>query len=260
MHKKALLVVSFGTSYEETRKKTIDKIEESLANHFSDYQIHRAFTSQMIINKLKKRDGVHIHNPKEALNELIEQGFEEVLIQPTHIINGSEYEGLYTDILEFKDKFAKIKLGKPLLTSTEDYKTVVHAMSQIFPKYQEDTILLLMGHGSEHHANSAYPCLDYIFKEEGFKHVHIATVEGFPELDTIINKSELASIKKFTLIPLMIVAGDHIQNDLVGDDEDSWKSILLSKGYQVDAIITGMGEIEPIRQMFIEHAKSAMPI
>ncbi|MPW26281.1 sirohydrochlorin cobaltochelatase [Alkalibaculum sp. M08DMB] len=260
MKKKALLVVSFGTSYEETRKKTIDKIEEDLANNFPEAQMFRAFTSQMIINKLKKRDGLMINNPKEALNELVNLGFDEVLIQPTHIINGSEFEGLYSDIIEFKSKFSKIELGRPLLTSTEDYVKVVHSMSQIFPKDLEDKIILLMGHGSEHHANAAYPCLDYVFKEEGFNNVHIATVEGFPELDTIIDKTKSQSIKNVTLMPLMIVAGDHIQNDLVGDEEDSWKNILLSKGYNVDSIIVGMGEIEQIRQLFIEHAENAVLI
>ncbi|RBP68419.1 anaerobic cobaltochelatase [Alkalibaculum bacchi] len=257
MNKKALLVVSFGTSYDETRKKTIDQIEMDLSKTFPEHEFRRAWTSQMIMNKIKKRDGIHINNPTEALEKLHSEGYDEVLIQPTHIINGSEYEGLYHDLLNFKDKFKSISIGNPLLTSMEDYKKVAFAMSTIFPKDTDDKLILLMGHGSEHHANSAYPCMDYVFNEEGYSNVYIATVEGFPDLDTFFSQTVSNPTKNILLIPFMIVAGDHIQNDLVGDEKDSWKNILLSKGYNVDSIIIGMGEIQEIRDIFIEHAKKA---
>ena len=255
MNKKALLVVSFGTSYDETRKKTIDQIEIDLSKAFPEYEFRRAWTSQMIINKIKKRDGTHINNPTEALEKLHSEGYEEVLIQPTHIINGSEYEGLYHDLLNSKDKFKSISIGSPLLTSMEDYKKVASAMSPVFPKDADNKIILLMGHGSEHHANSTYSCMDYVFKEEGYSNVYIATVEGFP--DTFFSQTASNPIKNILLMPFMIVAGDHIQNDLVGDEEDSWKNILLSKGYNVDSILIGMGEIQEVRDIFIEHAKEA---
>lgn len=257
MNKKALLVVSFGTSYDDTRKKTIDQIEMDLAKAFPEYEFRRAWTSQMIMNKIKKRDGIHIDNPREALEKLHSEGYEEILVQPTHIINGSEYEGLYHDLLHFKDKFTSISVGSPLLTTMEDYKKVASAMSTIFPKDAEDKLILLMGHGSEHHANSAYTCMDYVFKEEGYSNVYMATVEGFPDLDTFFNQTVETPIKNILLMPFMIVSGDHIQNDLVGDEEDSWKNILLSKGYKVDSILIGMGEIQEIRDIFIEHGKEA---
>ena len=260
MNKKALLVVSFGTSYIETRKKTIDQIEKELANAFPNYEFRRAFTSQMIINKIRKRDHIEIDNPVEALEKLYQDGYEEIVVQPTHIINGSEYEGLYHDLLSFKGKFSSIFLGKPLLTSIEDYKEVAHAMTTVFPKDLDDKLILLMGHGSEHHANAAYPSMDYVFKEQGYSNVHLATVEGYPDLDIFLKQVEFSSIKNIVLMSFMIVAGDHIQNDLIGEEDDSWKSILSSKGYHVDSHIMGMGEIPEIRNIFIEHAKEAQEI
>lgn len=260
MKKKAILVISFGTSYEETRKKTIGKIEEKIKQKFTDYHVVRAFTSKMIINKLKKRDGLNIDNPKEALNKLFEQGYEEIIIQPTHIINGLEFESLFKDALCLKKQFKSVKLGRPLLSSYDDYLKVVSSMVNVFPKDLNERIIILMGHGTEHSANAAYPCLDYVFKNEGYENVYIATVEGFPSLETVLTKINKKHIKNVTLIPLMIVAGDHVQEDMVGDDEDSWKNILIKKGYNVDSIILGMGENEEIQKVFIEHLKQATEI
>ncbi|MFZ7120692.1 MAG: sirohydrochlorin cobaltochelatase [Eubacteriaceae bacterium] len=260
MRKKAILVISFGTSYEETRKKTIGKIEEKIKQKFTDYHVVRAFTSKMIINKLKKRDGLSIDNPREALNKLLEQGYEEIIIQPTHIINGLEFESLFMDALYFKNKFKSLKLGRPLLNIYDDYLKVVRSMVHVFPKDIDERIIILMGHGTEHSANAAYPCLDYVFKNEGYENVHIATVEGFPSLETVLTKINKIQIKNVTLIPLMIVAGDHVQEDMVGDDEDSWKNILIEKGYNVDSILIGMGEIQGIQKVFIEHLEKATKI
>lgn len=255
--KKAILVVSFGTSYHDTRKKTIEKIEEDLDNAFPEHTLKRAFTSQMIMNKLKKRDGINIDNPREALDKLLEEGYEELLVQPTHIINGSEYEGLWKILQSYKDKFREIKFGTPLLTDIEDYEKVVKIMATILPEDMANKGIIMMGHGSSHYSNSAYPCLDYYFKNEGYKNIHIATVEGFPSLENVINNIVELKYKEIILIPLMIVAGDHIQEDMVGDDDDSWKNILLEKGYSVSSKIIGMGEIQGIRDLYVEHAKLA---
>lgn len=254
--KKAILVVSFGTSYENTRKKTIEKIEQDLSNGFHQYVFARAFTSKMIINKLKKRDGLFVDTPQEALDKLAEEGFEEIIIQPTHIINGSEYEKLLMKAMEYKNKFNKIYMGKPLLSSVEDYEKVANHMVSILPEDISDNAVILMGHGSDHPSNSAYPCMDYIFKSKGFKNIYIATVEGYPSLEMVIDNIK-DKYSKVLLVPFMIVAGDHVQEDMVGDDEDSWKNTLDARGFKVSSRVIGMGEIPQIREMFVNHARQA---
>lgn len=256
--KKAILVVSFGTSYPETRKATIEACEERINNAFPEYEVRRAFTSQIIINKLKKRDGIFIDNPREALTKLKEEGFSEVYVQPLHIINGSEYDDLAAEVSRFRHEYDKLFLGRPLLTSIEDYRNVASALATKIPKRKDNEAVVFMGHGTYHHANAAYACLDYIFEDEGENNVFIGTVEGFPEIETIIKRLKKKDIEKVTLIPLMLVAGDHAQNDMAGDEDDSWKSKLEKEGYIVDIILCGLGELSDIQKIYIDHLKTTM--
>ena len=254
MKKKALLVISFGTSYKETREKTIEAIENKLRETFSEYDFYRAFTSRMIIKKLKNRDGLLVDTPLEALEKINKEGYSEVLCQSLHIINGIEYEMTLKEIEEYKNEFDKIELGKPLLTSEDDYDKAITAIVNNSPKLRDDEALILMGHGTEHLENSAYVRLDYKFKKKGFNNVFVGTVEGFPLIEDVIEHIKEIGIKKIYLMPFMIVAGDHAQNDMAGDEEDSWKSILEDKGYEVEVILKGLGEFEEIRSIFVEHA------
>lgn len=255
---KAILVVSFGTSYSETRKATIEACEERIIKTFPEYEVRRAFTSQIIINKLKKRDGIFVDNPREALTKLKKEGFSEVYVQPLHIINGAEYEDIAKEIHRFKNEFVKLALGRPLLTSIEDYKRVVAVLAKKIPRRRDDEGVVFMGHGTYHHANSAYACLDYAFKDQGENNVFVGTVEGFPEIKNIIKKLRKKNIKKITLIPLMLVAGDHAQNDMAGDDKDSWKNIFEVQGYKVDIILCGLGQLSGIQDIYVEHLKKIM--
>ncbi|NTW72278.1 MAG: sirohydrochlorin cobaltochelatase [Eubacteriaceae bacterium] len=255
--KKAILVVSFGTSYHETREKNIDKIEESIQNAFPDIPVRRAWTSGMIMKKLKTRDNIHIDNTQEALEKLLAEGFDDITIQPTHIINGSEFDKVINSASHFRGKFKRLAIGRPLLNSVEDYHEVIHILDREYD-FKSKEAVVFMGHGSEHNGNAAYPALDYMLKDKGFDSVHIATVEGYPPLDNAIRSMETKNVNKIHLLPLMTVAGDHILEDMAGDDEDSWRMILEGRGYQTQAIIKGLGEIKGIRDIFVSHAAKAM--
>lgn len=257
MNKKTLLVISFGTSYAETRQKTIQATENALAQAFPQYDLKRAFTSHKVINKLKKYDNLEIDTVPQAIERLAAEGYQEVLVQPLHIINGTEYHLVLAGLKPYTQKFAKLAIGRPLLTHYQDYVAVVDALRPELPAYAPGEAVVLMGHGSQHPANSAYSELDYVFKDEGLPQVHISTVEGFPSLDSVIKRLEADKIRKVTLMPFMLVAGDHILNDMAGDEEDSWKPILVRKGFEVATRLVGLGEIEKIRQIYVAHVRAA---
>ncbi|MCP1102176.1 sirohydrochlorin cobaltochelatase [Aequitasia blattaphilus] len=253
---KGILVVSFGTSYMETLEKTIAVIEDNIQTHFPEYKVYRAFTSQMILNKLKKRDNLHFNNVTEALEKMMEDKIERIVVQPTHILNGIENDKMIEDIKAYEERFQKISMGKPLLSDTDDYKKAIHAlMAEV--DLDHDEALVLMGHGTDHHANAAYPTLEYTAHLLGYKQVFVGTVEGFPDLRNAMSKLEEQRIKKVTLIPFMVVAGDHARNDMAGD-EDSWKSQLEDEGYQVRTILRGLGEMKGIQNIFVEHIEEVM--
>lgn len=258
MNKKSLLAISFGTSYTETCKKNITATENALAQAFPDYILKRAFTSNVVINRLKERENLAIDTVSGAVGKLLAEGYQEVLAQPLHIINGSEYHLVLTDLKPYTQAFTRFAIGSPLLTSHQDYVAVVHALHALFPPLYPYDAVVLMGHGSEHPANSAYAALDYVFKDEGLPQVYVGTVEGYPPLRAVMRRLRADKIKKVTLMPLMLVAGDHIQNDMAGDQADSWKSILERMGYQVDTRILGLGEIEKIRRIYVSHARAAL--
>lgn len=258
MEKRALLVVSFGTSYRQTREKTIDVIERELDEAACGFDLKRAFTSTIIMKKLKERDGIFIDNVGEAMERLLSEGYEHVVVQPTHILNGDEYEKMLSFMEPYSDKFKKISVGKPLLTSSDDYDRCVEAMMKEIGELKEDEAAVLMGHGSEHFSDAAYAALDYRFKARGYSGVFVGTVEGFPEIDDILMPLKKRNPKKVKLLPLMIVAGDHAINDMASDEDDSWNSILKSEGYETEVILKGMGEIAEIRDIFKEHMLKAM--
>jgi sirohydrochlorin cobaltochelatase len=259
--KKAILVVSFGTSYHDSREKTIGAIENAISRAYPDYTLRRAFTSRMIINKLKKRDGIQIDNVTEALSRLLLEGYGTVIIQPTHVMNGYEYEEMMGLIEPYKGRFPVLRVGTPLLTFAEDYTTLTNAVVAEIPEAnQKDTAVILIGHGTDHFANSVYAALDYRMKDMGYRNIFIGTVENYPDLDTVKRQIGLHKVKKVVLYPLMIVAGDHANNDIAGDEEDSWKLALEKDGYEVKCNLKGLGEYEGIRRMFVERVASTIII
>ena len=251
--KKAILVVSFGTSYKETREKTIEACETKIREGLEGYDFHRAYTSNMIIRKLKNRDGIHIENPIEALDRLYEDGYEEVIVQTLHIICGEEFNKLKEQVDNYQNKFKKIILGRPLLTYIDDYKEAVEAINKQIPSMDENEAIVFMGHGTFHESHAAYPALEYMLRDSGIN-AYVGTVEGYPELDQVINKLKLNNIKIVNLMPFMLVAGDHAINDMAGDEEDSWKTILEEHGFEIKVHLKGLGENPYIQEKFMNHA------
>lgn len=254
--KKAILVISFGTSYEDTRKKNIEAIETAIASAYPDYRVMRAFTSGMIMKKLAA-GGLVIPNTAEALEALLAEGVTDLVVQPTHLMHGFEYDKLCAMVEPYKGRFASVRIGHPLLDTTEDLGAVVEAIGGAFELGPDDG-LVLMGHGTEHFANAVYAALDYMFEDKGYPRVFVGTVEGYPELDSVIRQLKACGIKRVVLAPLMLVAGDHAVNDMAADEEDSWKTQLEKAGFAVGCVIKGLGEYEAIRRLYVRHAADAM--
>lgn len=254
--KKALLVVSFGTGFPLTREKTIDRIEESLSMSFPDRTLYRAWTSGMIIRKLQKKD-IFVMNVREAMEAMIHDGITDVIVQPTHVINGIENDRMKEDILSYADSFASVSIGVPLLTSTQDNEEAIRAVMNEW-QIPEEEALVFMGHGTTHYANSIYAALDYTFKDLGYKNVFIGTVEAYPSFQNLLRQIQNYSPGKIHLAPFMIVAGDHAINDMSGDNPDSWKSLFEEAGFSVECYLKGLGEYEGIRTLFVRHAKEAV--
>ena len=257
-NRKAILVVSFGTSYEATRKVTIEAIEKDIANAYPDYKLYRAWTSKMILAKLKKRDNLHINNVKEAMEEMIADGITDVIIQPTHVINGIENELMKEDALSYRESFHSIRFGTPLLTSEEDNQTVINAIAEEFSYLSEEEVLVLMGHGTTHYSNAIYAALDYAFKDKGHPNIFLGTVEAYPSMQSLMKMIKAYAPKKVVLAPFMIVAGDHAKNDMAGDDPESWYSQFVQEGFQVETVLKGLGEYKGIRQLFVKHVADTL--
>lgn len=255
--KRGVLAVSFGTSVNETREKTIDAIEKELAEAFPEYTLYRAWTSGMIIRKLKSRDGVHIDTVAEAVERMIADGVTELVVQPTHVINGVENERMIKDVLACQNQFEKIVFGTPLLTSEEDSGAVIEAVMTEFAKLPDDEALVFMGHGTTHYANFVYAALDHKFKDLGYTNVFLGAVEAYPSLETLMKLVQACRVKRVTLAPFMVVAGDHARNDMSSEEKDSWRSRFEAEGFSVNCVLKGLGEYEGIRKIYVEHAKDA---
>lgn len=255
-NKKAILAVSFGTSHNDTREVTIDAIEKDMKDAFPDYALYRAWTSKMIIRKLKSRDHVHIHTVKEAMEQMRTDGITDVLVQPTHVINGIENDLMKEDALSYRDDFHSISFGDPLLTSEQDSLDVIQAVVDEFPDLDPEDALVFMGHGTTHYANSIYAALDYTFKDRGFKNIFLGTVEAYPSMETLMKMVKEYNPRKVILAPFMIVAGDHAKNDMAGDDPESWYNQFKAAGFDTEARFKGLGEYTGIRKILVEHLRA----
>ncbi len=261
---KAILVVSFGTTHEDTRVKNIEKLEDGIAKT-SGRKVYRAWTSRMIIERIRERDGVKIDTVREAMDRMKDGGVTDLIVVPTHIINGVEYHQMLRDMEEYRPYFHSLKVTSPLLTEDSDYERVCTILCAEFQDYfrsnglsQEEFAIVLMGHGSEHFSNSAYAALDYRFKDMGQEHVFVGTVEAYPDVETVLKHVKHSKYRKVLLTPFMLVAGDHAKNDMAGDEEESWKSVFEKEGYEVHCLVKGLGEYAPVREMFAKRVREAM--
>ncbi len=256
MDKKAILVVSFGTSHKETRIKTIEQIEQDIGRAYPDFRIYRAFTSRLIINILKERDGLAVMNVKEAMERMHREGIKEVIVQPTHILNGIENENMLEEVHNCVNLFRSVKIGKPLLTSLEDFHKVITNLLNELPPLQENEAVIFMGHGTVRYSNACYMALEYMFRDYGYEDIYVATVQAYPALENVIKQLRKKNYKKLILLPFMIVSGEHALNDMWGEDKDSWKTVLEKEGYGVRCSLKGLGEYKSIRNIFIEHIEA----
>lgn len=255
MSKKAILTVSFGTTYIDSLEKSISAVEKRFMADFPEYDVKRAFTSNIVRKKLLENYGIKINSVSEALEELKNQDYEEIICQPTHIINGEEYDKMCKMIENYKDKFKSLIIGRPLISLSNDYNLLIDALDKEKAIEKNSGIVyLLMGHGTEHYSNAVYPAFDYYLKAKGYNNVFVGTVEGFPEISNIIAQLN-GHIEKIVIFPLMLVAGDHAVNDMAGDDENSWKSILERMGFNVECRIKGLGEYPSVQALYSNHIK-----
>ena len=211
----------------------------------------------MIRRKLQKRDGIHIFDVSEAMEQMKADGIRRVVVQPTHVLNGIENDLMTSDAMAYREQFDQIVIGAPLLTSAEDNEKVIGAVArELHPG--DDEALVLMGHGTEHFSNAVYAALDYQFKDLGYPNIFMGTVEAYPTIRSLIKAVKACSLKRVLLAPFMIVAGDHANNDLAGNEEDSWKTRFEQEGFEVKCILRGLGEYPEIRELLLAHTETAV--
>ncbi len=254
-----LLVLSFGTSFNDSRRLTIGAIEDQLEKSFPDYSVRRGFTANIVIDHVAKRDGEKIDDIDESLKRAVDNGVKNLVVQPTHLMNGLEYEELKGDIAQYSDAFDKIAIGQPLLSSDDDFSRVENAIVDWTKDYDDgETAIVFMGHGTSADSNGVYQKMQDLLTKDGHANYFVGTVEATPSLDDVMAAVKKGNYKRVVLEPLMVVAGDHANNDMAGDDKDSWKSQFEAAGYQVECLLRGLGENETIRQIYVEHAQAAI--
>ena len=276
-----LLVVSFGTSYNGSRSEDIKGIEDALQAAYPDWSVRRAFTAQIIINHVQARDDEKIDNMQQALDRAVANGVKNLVVQPTHLMHGAEYDEMVEAIDEYKDQFESVAISESMLGEVgsdatvinDDKKAVAEAIVDAAVKEagydsmdaaaEDGTAFVFMGHGTSHTANVTYDQMQTQMEDLGYTNAFIGTVEGEPEdtaCEEVIKKVQEGGFKKVVLRPLMVVAGDHANNDMAGDDEDSWKSQFEASGAfdSVDSQIEGLGRIEAVEQLYVAHTQAAM--
>ena len=276
-----ILVVSFGTSFNSSRVADIKGIEDALQEAYPDWSVRRAFTAQIIINHVQAREGEFIDNMDQALERAVSNGVKNLIVQPTHLMHGAEYDELAAAVENYQDQFESVKIAEPLLgevgadadTLNDDKKAVAEALTAEAVKgagydsleaaKEDGTAFVFMGHGTSHAAKVSYTQMQAQMKDLGYENVFIGTVEGEPEetaCEAVIEAVSEAGYTKVVLRPLMVVAGDHANNDMAGEDEDSWLSMFEASGKfdSVETQIAGLGSIDAVKELYVAHTKAAM--
>lgn len=254
-----LLVLSFGTSFNDNRRLTIGAIENDLEAAFPDYSVRRGFSANIVIDHINRRDGFLIDDVKASLERAVNNGVKTLVVQPTHLMNGFEYNDIVEEVSNYADAFEKVVFGEPLLTSDDDFERVEKAITEWTAEYDDgETAICFMGHGTEADSNAVYQKLQDLLTADGYTNYFVGTVEAAPTLDDVLAKVKAGNYKRVVLEPLMVVAGDHANNDMASDEEDSWKTAFENEGYEVVCLIRGLGENEAIRQIYVDHAKAAI--
>lgn len=276
---KEILVVSFGTSYNDSRAEDIQGIEEALEQAYPGWSVRRAFTAQIIINHVQARDGECIDNIQQALDRAVANGVKQLVIQPTHLMHGSEYDEMMEAVESYRSQFASVAVAQPLLGEVGNDATVINADKEAVARIVTDaaladagydsleaaaadgTAFVFLGHGTAHVAKVSYSQMQTQVDTLGYDNVWIGTVEGKPAetvAEAVIEAVKAAGCTKVVLRPLMVVAGDHAWNDMAGEDPDSWKSLFTAAGFEVESQMTGLGSVPGVQQLYVDHTAAAM--
>ncbi len=274
-----LLVVSFGTSFNDSRVADIKGIEDALQAAYPDWSVRRAFTAQIIINHIQARDGEKIDNMTQALDRAVANGVKNLVVQPTHLMHGAEYDEMCEAIEAYKDQFESVSIAEPMLGEVGSDATVINADKEAVAKAitaaavseagfesleaakDAGTAFVFMGHGTAHVAKVTYSQMQTQMQNLGYENVFIGTVEGEPEetsAEAVIEAVKAAGYTNVVLRPLMVVAGDHANNDMAGSEDDSWKTMFEAAGFTVDCQISGLGEIADVQALYVAHTKAAI--
>ena len=274
-----LLVVSFGTSFNDSRVADIKGIEDALQEANPDWSVRRAFTAQIIINHIQARDGEKIDNMTQALDRAVANGVKNLVVQPTHLMHGAEYDEMCEALEQYKDKFESVSIAEPMLGEVGSDATVINADKEAVAKAitaaavadsgfesvdaakEAGTAFVFMGHGTAHVAKVTYSQMQAQMQQLGYENVFIGTVEGEPEetsCEAVIEAVKAAGYTNVILRPLMVVAGDHANNDMAGSEDDSWKTMFEAAGFTVDCQIAGLGEIADVQALYVAHTKAAI--
>ena len=274
-----LLVVSFGTSFNDSRVADIKGIEDALQEANPDWSVRRAFTAQIIINHIQARDGEKIDNMDQALERAVANGVKNLVVQPTHLMHGAEYDEMCEAIEAYRDKFESVSIAEPMLGEVGSDATVINADKEAVAKAitaaavadagfesldaakDAGTAFVFMGHGTAHVAKVTYSQMQAQMQQLGYENVFIGTVEGEPEetsCEAVIEAVKAAGYTNVVLRPLMVVAGDHANNDMAGSEDDSWKTMFEAAGFTVDCQIAGLGEIADVQALYVAHTKAAI--
>ena len=254
-----LLVLSFGTSYNDSRRLTIGAIEGDLEKAFPDFSVRRGFTANIIIDHVQRRDNILIDDVDAALERAVNNGVKNLVVQPTHLMHGLEYDELVEEVGNYSDAFDQVVFGEPLLNSDDDFARVEKAITEWTASYDDgETAICFMGHGTEADSNEVYQKMQDLLTKDGYTNYFVGTVEAEPSLDDVLAKVQAGNYKRVVLEPLMVVAGDHANNDMAGDEDGSWKKTFEDAGYEVECLLRGLGENEDIRAIYVDHAKAAI--
>ena len=274
-----ILVVSFGTSFNDSRVEDIKGIEDAIQAAYPNWSVRRAFTAQIIINHVEARDGENIDNMTQALERAVSNGVKNLIVQPTHLMHGAEYDEMCEAIAEYEDKFESVAIAEPLLGEVGSDATVINddkkavaedivaaaieegGYESLEAAAEEGVAFVFMGHGTSHAAKVSYSQMATQMSELGYSNVFIGTVEGEPEetsCEAVIEAVKEAGYTTVVLRPLMVVAGDHANNDMAGDDDDSWKTMFTEAGFTVLTQISGLGRIDAVQQLYVAHTAAAI--
>lgn len=259
---KEILVLSFGTSYNQSRYETIGGIERAIIAAYPDWSVRRGFTANIVIDHVQSRDGEQIDDIQQALDRAVSNGVKELVVQPTHLMEGKEYDEIIEDLADYSDSFDAIAVGDPLFrggSDKADFDRVIDALVDLGQNYDDgQTAIVFMGHGTDAESNADYQTLEDELHALGHENYYVTTVEGAPQASDTIAEIEGKGYTKVVLRPLMVVAGDHAHNDMASLEPDSIRSQFRNAGYEVDCILEGLGQVPAIQQIYVDHVQEAI--